>query len=189
MCWSLSGASWAGLSSIHARSRIIRQVRTCSIARRKTAVLDVELGTPRSAARPGIETDDLSYGALDSRKPPTPAGNTCDCSGGGFSGHHLYNSCSAGEELIAVLHHNHEVTCAASVTFDAPAGAPRGAPSAPYEGGRSRQGLPVRAIHRTASTNRRLSSPLRPGSPACQDKAAPSSPIGRQSKRIGPSIA
>src|SRR5262249_21282530 len=35
----------------------------------------------------------------------------------------------------------------------------------PNEGGRSRQGLPVRAIHRTASTNRRLSSPLRPGSP------------------------
>jgi hypothetical protein len=25
--------------------------------------------------------------------------------------------------------------------------------------------------------------------PACRDKAAPSSPIGRQSKRIGPSIA
>src|SRR5260370_22631171 len=34
----------------------------------------------------------------------------------------------------------------------------------PNRGGRSRQGLPVRAIHNTASTNRRLSSPLRPGS-------------------------
>src|SRR5665213_490126 len=34
----------------------------------------------------------------------------------------------------------------------------------PNSGGRSRQGLPVRAIHNTASTNRRLSSPLRPGS-------------------------
>src|SRR3982750_1502713 len=35
----------------------------------------------------------------------------------------------------------------------------------PNRGGRSRQGLPVRAIHSTASTNRRLSLPLRPGSP------------------------
>src|SRR5215475_5738566 len=35
----------------------------------------------------------------------------------------------------------------------------------PNEGGKSRQGLPVRAIHSTASTNRRLSLPLRPGSP------------------------
>src|SRR5207253_10632885 len=35
----------------------------------------------------------------------------------------------------------------------------------PNEGGRSRHGLPVRAIHNTASTNRRLFSPLRPGSP------------------------
>src|ERR1700741_3375545 len=35
----------------------------------------------------------------------------------------------------------------------------------PNAGGRSRQGLPVRAIHKTASTNRRLSPPLRPGSP------------------------
>src|SRR6267143_1135848 len=35
----------------------------------------------------------------------------------------------------------------------------------PNEGGRSRQGLPVRAIHSTASTNCRLSLPLRPGSP------------------------
>src|SRR3984893_2178669 len=34
----------------------------------------------------------------------------------------------------------------------------------PNSGGRSRHGLPVRAIHNTASTNRRLSSPLRPGS-------------------------
>src|SRR3984885_978637 len=34
----------------------------------------------------------------------------------------------------------------------------------PNSAGRSRQGLPVRAIHNTASTNRRLSSPLRPGS-------------------------
>src|SRR5690349_8105215 len=34
----------------------------------------------------------------------------------------------------------------------------------PNRGGRSRQGLPVRAIHNTASTNRRLSPPLRPGS-------------------------
>jgi hypothetical protein len=30
--------------------------------------------------------------------------------------------------------------------------------------GRSRQGEPVRAIHKTASTNRRLSAPVRPGS-------------------------
>src|SRR5216684_284151 len=35
---------------------------------------------------------------------------------------------------------------------------------APNSGGRSRHGLPVRAIHNTASTKRRLSSPLRPGS-------------------------
>src|ERR1700752_1212801 len=35
----------------------------------------------------------------------------------------------------------------------------------PNEGGRSRQGLPVRAIHSTASTNSRLSLPRRPGSP------------------------
>ena len=35
----------------------------------------------------------------------------------------------------------------------------------PNEGGRSRQGLPVRAIHSTASTNSLLSLPLRPGSP------------------------
>src|SRR5277367_4600796 len=35
----------------------------------------------------------------------------------------------------------------------------------PNEGGRSRQGLPVRAIHSTASTKSRLSLPLRPGSP------------------------
>src|SRR4051794_16559765 len=35
----------------------------------------------------------------------------------------------------------------------------------PNRGGRSRQGLPVRAIHSTASTNKRLSLPLRPGSP------------------------
>ena len=34
----------------------------------------------------------------------------------------------------------------------------------PKEGGRSRQGLLVRAIHKTASTNSRLSFPLRPGS-------------------------
>src|SRR3954463_9768602 len=34
----------------------------------------------------------------------------------------------------------------------------------PNSGGRSRQGLPVRAIHNIASTNRRLSAPLRPGS-------------------------
>src|SRR5713101_1884902 len=34
----------------------------------------------------------------------------------------------------------------------------------PNNGGRSRHGLPVRAIHNTASTKRRLSSPLRPGS-------------------------
>src|SRR5450756_54297 len=34
----------------------------------------------------------------------------------------------------------------------------------PNEGGRSRQGLPVRAIHSTASTKSRLSLPLRPGS-------------------------
>src|SRR3954451_12544113 len=34
----------------------------------------------------------------------------------------------------------------------------------PNAAGRSRQGLPVRAIHKTASTNRRLSAPLRPGS-------------------------
>src|SRR4051812_23007547 len=35
----------------------------------------------------------------------------------------------------------------------------------PNEGGRSRQGLPVRTTHKTAPTNRRLSLPLRPGSP------------------------
>src|SRR5208283_1589820 len=35
----------------------------------------------------------------------------------------------------------------------------------PNVGGRSRQGLPVRAIHNTASTNSRLFLPLRPGSP------------------------
>src|SRR6202521_2960491 len=35
----------------------------------------------------------------------------------------------------------------------------------PNEPGRSRHGLPVRAIHKTASTNSRLSLPLRPGSP------------------------
>lgn len=35
----------------------------------------------------------------------------------------------------------------------------------PKARGRSRHGLPVRAIHNTASTNRRLSWPLRPGSP------------------------
>src|SRR5216683_21757 len=34
----------------------------------------------------------------------------------------------------------------------------------PNSGGRSRHGLPVRAIHNNASTKRRLSSPLRPGS-------------------------
>src|SRR3954462_13557301 len=34
----------------------------------------------------------------------------------------------------------------------------------PKNAGRSRQGLPVRAIHNTASTNRRLSAPPRPGS-------------------------
>ena len=33
----------------------------------------------------------------------------------------------------------------------------------PNEGGRSRGGLPVRTIHSTASTKRRLSLPLRPG--------------------------
>ncbi len=35
----------------------------------------------------------------------------------------------------------------------------------PNEAGRSRQGLPVRTIHNTASTKSRLSAPLRPGSP------------------------
>ena len=35
----------------------------------------------------------------------------------------------------------------------------------PNSCGRSRQGLPVRAIHSTASTNLRLSALLRPGSP------------------------
>ncbi len=34
----------------------------------------------------------------------------------------------------------------------------------PNVSGRSRQGLPVRAIHNTASTNIRLSDPVRPGS-------------------------
>src|SRR3954469_22295035 len=34
----------------------------------------------------------------------------------------------------------------------------------PNSAGRSRHGLPVRAIHSTASTKRRLSAPLRPGS-------------------------
>jgi hypothetical protein len=36
----------------------------------------------------------------------------------------------------------------------------------PKTPGRSRHGDPVRASQRTASTNRRLSVPLRPGSPA-----------------------
>src|SRR5215813_7182872 len=36
----------------------------------------------------------------------------------------------------------------------------------PKYSGRSRQGEPVRAIHKTASRNRRLSSPERPGSPS-----------------------
>src|SRR5215470_14061674 len=36
----------------------------------------------------------------------------------------------------------------------------------PKYSGRSRQGEPVRAIHKTASKNRRLSSPERPGSPS-----------------------
>src|SRR4051812_26896774 len=35
----------------------------------------------------------------------------------------------------------------------------------PNAGGRSRHGLPVRTTHKTASTNRRLFLPLRPGSP------------------------
>src|SRR5215471_14248413 len=35
----------------------------------------------------------------------------------------------------------------------------------PNSFGRSRHGAPVRATHNTPSTNRRLSSPLRPGSP------------------------
>src|SRR5215210_2233624 len=35
----------------------------------------------------------------------------------------------------------------------------------PNAGGRSRQRLPVRTTHKTASTNSRLSLPLRPGSP------------------------
>src|SRR3954454_21731890 len=35
----------------------------------------------------------------------------------------------------------------------------------PNAGGSSRQGLPLRTIHKTASTNSRLSLPLRPGSP------------------------
>src|SRR3954447_22991983 len=35
----------------------------------------------------------------------------------------------------------------------------------PNEGGRSRHGLPVRTTHKTASTNKRLFLPLRPGSP------------------------
>ena len=34
------------------------------------------------------------------------------------------------------------------------------------QGGRSRQGEAVRASHSTASTNSRLSAPLRPGTPA-----------------------
>lgn len=59
----------------------------------------------------------------------------------------------------------------------------------PNEGGRSRQGLPVRAIHSTASTNSRLLCRCGQDRPACQDKAAPSSLTGRQSKRNGPSIA
>ena len=35
----------------------------------------------------------------------------------------------------------------------------------PNSSGRSRHGAPVRATHNTPSTNKRLSSPLRPGSP------------------------
>jgi hypothetical protein len=49
--------------------------------------------------------------------------------------------------------------------------------------------MPVRAIHSTASTNNLLSLPRRPGSPGFPRQAAPSSPIGRQLKRIGPSAA
>ena len=41
----------------------------------------------------------------------------------------------------------------------------------PKASGRSRQGEPVRAIHRTASTNSRLSRPLRPGSPGLPDSS------------------
>src|SRR5215210_1098584 len=44
----------------------------------------------------------------------------------------------------------------------------------PNKGGRSRQGLPVRATHSTASTNRRLFLPLRPGSPGLPRQSGPS---------------
>src|SRR3954467_6215625 len=43
----------------------------------------------------------------------------------------------------------------------------------PNDGGRSRQGLPVRTTHKTASTNRRLSLPLRPGSPGLPRQRGP----------------
>jgi len=42
----------------------------------------------------------------------------------------------------------------------------------PNCGGRSRHGLPVRAIHSTASTNSRLSAPVRPRSPSLPGKNA-----------------
>src|SRR5262252_7762622 len=42
----------------------------------------------------------------------------------------------------------------------------------PNAAGRSRHGAPARTIHNTASTNRRLSSPDRPGSPSLPGRRA-----------------
>ena len=53
----------------------------------------------------------------------------------------------------------------------------------PNMAGKSRQGLTVRTIHSTASKNRRLFLPLRPGLQACPDNAVPSLPIGRAGRR------
>src|SRR3954451_20720574 len=48
----------------------------------------------------------------------------------------------------------------------------------PNAGGRSRHGLPVRTIHSTASTNSRLSLPLRPGSRGFPAKRFHLRPLG-----------
>ncbi len=50
--------------------------------------------------------------------------------------------------------------------------------------GKSRHGLPVRTIHKTASTNNRLSVPLRPRSPTLPKQMGSYEPIVDLSKRI-----
>lgn len=50
----------------------------------------------------------------------------------------------------------------------------------PNSGGKSRHGLPVRAIHSTASTNSRLSPALRPGRCPCRAKRGRSVRIGHR---------